>query len=136
MQSSPLSVLADNLHLTGDLDNDGDLQIDGKIEGNVRSKNLTVGISGKIEGSVEANDCQISGQVTGNIIVSRLKLTSSADVKGDIVYDVIHVEEGAKICGNIKIKADPQAQSGKGSKNSDDAKKSSEDSLASLVKKI
>ena len=136
MQSSPLSVLADNLHLTGDLDNDGDLQIDGKIEGNVRSKNLTVGASGKVEGSIEASDCQISGQVIGNIMASKLKLTHSADVKGDIIYDIIHVEEGAKICGNIKVKSDAPSSSAKANKNDGDGKKSSTDSLENLVKKI
>ncbi len=100
----PLSVLAANFRLSGDLDNDGDLQIDGSIEGNVRSNILTIGESGHVIGSIEAEEAAISGSVNGNITARRIVLHPSAKIQGDILYELLQVHEGAQINGQLKHK--------------------------------
>ncbi|MFK7866226.1 MAG: polymer-forming cytoskeletal protein [Alphaproteobacteria bacterium] len=100
----PLSLLAANFKLSGDLDNDGDLQIDGSIEGNVKSQSLTVGESGHVVGSIESEDTTISGTVSGNINTKRLNILASAQIEGDIFYEALQVVEGAKINGKVSYR--------------------------------
>lgn len=93
----PPSLLAANFRLSGDLENKGDLQIDGFIEGNVISDSLTIGETGQVKGNVVAKDLCIMGTVTGTIHAGSLVVNGKAQIDGDIYYESIQIQEGASL---------------------------------------
>jgi len=102
-RSSMPSIVSPGLQITGNMVSDGDMQIEGSVEGDVRSRVLTVGETGAINGKVEADQAFISGTVTGQITARSLTLAKSARVSGDIAHETIAIEAGAMVEGQLKF---------------------------------
>jgi len=101
-KSAMPSIVSDGLHVTGNMISEGDVQIDGTIEGDVKGRNLTVGVSGSVVGKVIADDVTINGSVTGEIHARAVTITRSAKVQGDITHDIVSIEAGAEFEGRCK----------------------------------
>jgi len=91
--------------LNGDITTEGDIRIDGKVNGSVTSKSkAVVGSTGVIEGDIYCQNAYIDGRVNGNIEVSELLILSkTAYVSGDIKIKKLVVEEGAKFNGRCSM---------------------------------
>ncbi|HWB63294.1 MAG TPA: polymer-forming cytoskeletal protein [Chitinophagales bacterium] len=87
--------------INGDVTTEGDVRIDGRVNGNVTSKAKTVvGAAGVIEGDIQCQNAHIEGRVTGNVEASELLfLSKTAHITGDITIKKLVVEEGAKFTG-------------------------------------
>ena len=95
--------------IKGQVSCDGDLYIDGQIEGSVDPKGhrLTIGPEGRLKANVSARAVVVRGKLEGNIQASeRVDLKQSAVVVGDIVTQTISIESGANIKGSIEVGAD------------------------------
>jgi cytoskeletal protein CcmA (bactofilin family) len=82
-----------------------DVKIEGRVEGKVRvSKNLLVGQTGVIEADVEAENINIGGTVTGNIVAQgKVEIFASGKMIGDIKSPRVVVAEGAHFKGNVDM---------------------------------
>jgi|SRR5215472_12939921 len=95
--------------IKGQVSCDGDLYIDGQIEGSVDPKGhrLTIGPDGRLKANVSARAVIVRGKLEGNIQASeRVDLKQSAVVVGDIVTQTISIESGANIKGSIEVGGD------------------------------
>jgi len=93
-------VITDDIHITGDLSGNGDLRIDGAVEGNIRCHGLTIGESGRVEGEITAEAVEIGGRFNGKITTRVLTLTRSARVDGTLsVTESLAIEAGAHFEG-------------------------------------
>jgi cytoskeletal protein CcmA (bactofilin family) len=101
-----LSIIATGMRITGDIDTNGTIKIDGRIEGSViGARQLMLGRSGLIHGNVHAGEVVVGGAVDGSISADeRLELQGSAIVNGDIDTKSIVVLEGARINGTVRMK--------------------------------
>ncbi|MBT4495431.1 polymer-forming cytoskeletal protein, partial [bacterium] len=69
---------------------------------------LQVGNEAKITADVEAGSANISGEISGNIIVtSDLDLATTAKIKGDITTGSLTVAKGAKLNGKVSMSSEP-----------------------------
>lgn len=92
--------------IKGQVSCDGDLYIDGQVEGSVDPKGnrLTIGPDGRLKANVTARAVVVLGRLEGNIQASeRVDLKQSAVVVGDIVTQSITIEPGAHIKGSIEV---------------------------------
>jgi len=92
--------------IKGQVSCDGDLYIDGQVEGSVDPKGnrLTIGPDGRLKANVTARAVVVQGKLEGNIQASeRVDLKQSAVVVGDIVTQRISIENGACIKGRIEV---------------------------------
>jgi len=96
------TIISVNLHIIGKLITDGEVQVDGSIEGDVTSRSLTVGEKASITGEINADDIEVFGSVSGNIRARKIKLAKTAKVVGDIWHEILSVETGAYIEGQLK----------------------------------
>jgi cytoskeletal protein CcmA (bactofilin family) len=96
-----INVIGEGSEIKGDLTSNGDLRIDGKIEGNVNTSGKCVlGARGKITGDIKAKNADISGKVDGHIYIQELLLIkSSGVVNGDIKTQRLVLENGSKFNG-------------------------------------
>ena len=108
------SIVSAGLQVTGNLISDGDVQIEGTIEGDIRSRMLTVGEEGAVKGSINASEVVVSGTVEGKIRAKQVTVAHTARVIGDIIHDHLAVEAGAYVNGSLKrlskAPADKQAK--------------------------
>ena len=91
--------------IIGDINSNGDIRLDGSLNGNLNSKGkLVVGESGKVKGIINCKNSDIFGIVEGKINVSELlSLKSSAQVIGDIITNRLAIEPGCNFSGNCKM---------------------------------
>lgn len=93
------SIVSANLRVTGDLESEGDIQIDGHVEGDVRSNSVTVGEHAVVSGALIAQSVHVAGTVKGQINGKTVELARTAKVTGDIVHESLAIEAGAFIQG-------------------------------------
>ena len=72
---APPTVISADLTVTGSLTSDGDVLIDGTVDGDVASARLSVSRDGSIVGSVRAGHALIHGRVDGQIRAQEVTLT-------------------------------------------------------------
>ncbi len=101
------SIIAADLRVIGNLVTDGDLQIEGTVDGDIHASTLIVGSSAQVNGEIRSNDVTVNGAVTGKIRGRKVRLTEKARVNGDIVHSSIAMEEGAHFEGSIHRAEDP-----------------------------
>lgn len=98
-KNAPPSIISGSLTITGDLDSTGDIQIDGAVEGDIRSHKVTIGEAARVHGAVIADHIRIAGAVEGEITGREVTLTATAKVMGDIYHDRLAIEAGAHMQG-------------------------------------
>ncbi len=95
------SIISADLKIVGDLHSNGDLQIDGAVEGDITSRSLTVGESAVVRGSLVAEEVRVYGAVFGQIKANSVTLAKTAKVEGNIVHRALSMESGALLTGNL-----------------------------------
>ena len=96
------TIISASLRIVGNLISDGDVQVDGIIDGNVKSRTLTIGESATINGEVEAETVRIHGSISGQIKAKKVELGPTAKVVGDIIHSLLIVESGAYLEGSCR----------------------------------
>lgn len=102
----PPSIISADLTITGNLASEGEIQIDGKVIGDIYSCNLLIGETAHITGEIVAETVRVHGKVDGQIKALNVSLAQSAHVVGDILHDNLSIENGAFLEGLCKRLAD------------------------------
>jgi cytoskeletal protein CcmA (bactofilin family) len=99
------SVIDNQLSISGDLDTEGTVRVDGKVEGTLhRADTLIIAAGGVVIGDVEAREVVIGGNICGTLTVSgRVEVQSTASVEGDIRAAAIMLQEGGTVRGHVAI---------------------------------
>ena len=101
------SIISPDLTVTGNLQTDGDLQIEGTVQGDIRANLLTIGENATIRGEIVADDVVVNGHVIGRIRGSKVRLSATGRVEGDIQHTTIAIEAGAQFEGSVQRSEDP-----------------------------
>ncbi len=101
-QSPVPSIISANLKMTGDLKSDGEIQVDGKVVGNIRTKTLLIGKTANVNGKIVADSVLVYGNVNGQIKAPAVTLAKTAHVVGDILHESLSIETGAFLEGVCK----------------------------------
>jgi len=108
-RSSVPSIISADLTVNGTLVSSGDVQIDGRVEGDVRVASLVIGEKATIQGDIYAEDAIIRGRVNGSIRARKVQLCTTAHVEGNILHEALAVEAGAFFEGNCRHSDNPLA---------------------------
>ena len=95
----PRAIIDAGLNIVGDLQTEGEVEVDGKIIGDIGCTHLTIGRDATITGNIKADEVLVRGKVKGTIRATRVILQDSAQVEGDIYHDRIVIEDGARFVG-------------------------------------
>jgi cytoskeletal protein CcmA (bactofilin family) len=98
--------LGSGIHVEGKVSSDGDLQIDGTVEGpiSVQGKKLTVGPTARLTSEIVAREVVVYGKVRGNLrALDRVEIRKDGSVIGNITTGRIMIEDGAHFKGKIEI---------------------------------
>jgi len=106
-RNSTPSILSSDLVITGSLKTQGEVQLDGRIEGDIRAKSLTIGEKAVIKGEIHAETITVRGKVIGKLRARQIQLSATAHVEGDIVHSTLSMENGAFFEGQCHHDNDP-----------------------------
>ena len=107
MKAKAPSILSADLKITGSIVSDGEVQLDGTVEGDVRATDLTIGEEASIKGEVIAENVVIRGRINGSVRARQVQLSSTARVEGDVIHATLAIESGAYFDGLCKRSSDP-----------------------------
>jgi len=105
------SIISADMIMQGAVSSAGDIQIDGRVEGDVRSLGLVIGDKAEIHGEIFAEDVTVRGKVVGRITARKILLAATAHVEGDILHEALAVETGAFFEGNCRHSDNPLGNS-------------------------
>ena len=108
LPSAP-SIISADLVVVGTLKSSGDVQIDGRVEGDVYSASLVIGEKAFIHGDIAAEEVTVRGRVEGAIRARKVQLASTCRVQGNILHEAFAVETGAYFEGNCRHADNPLA---------------------------
>ncbi len=101
------SVIADDLHIKGEVTTKGDVELKGTLEGEITCRTLLIAEDAKVDGKVIAEKVVVRGSVDGQIHGIRVTLAPSAKVKGELVCKALSVDEEAYFDGTSQRVNDP-----------------------------
>ncbi|MBL4693492.1 MAG: polymer-forming cytoskeletal protein [Magnetovibrio sp.] len=95
------SIISIDLTIKGDLESAGEIQVDGQVDGDIRSQVLLVGKKATVNGEIYAETVRVHGNVNGQIKAKFVNLAKSARVVGDIHHENLSIQEGAFLEGRM-----------------------------------
>ncbi len=103
--TSSSNTIGKGTYLHGDIETHGNLRIEGKVEGNIKTKSkIVLGKSSIVIGDIVAQNAEIEGEVSGKVHVSEmLILKSSSKINGNIKTNKLVVESGSEFNGGCKM---------------------------------
>ncbi|MFO0679002.1 MAG: polymer-forming cytoskeletal protein [Polyangiaceae bacterium] len=102
------AVIGAGTRIRGRVTGDGDLVVDGSLEGEVSVRgNFSVGESGSVTSNLDANDVTVLGTLEGDILAKgQVRIGANAKVRGDVRGAAFSLENGARFAGRIECEFD------------------------------
>ncbi|WP_426414612.1 bactofilin family protein [Aestuariirhabdus sp. LZHN29] len=107
------TLIANGTIVTGDVQFEGALQVEGRVIGNVTATEGLVRIAdnGYVEGEIRSPHIIINGKVTGDVhSTEHLELAAQAEVNGNVYYKLIEMVMGAQVNGSLEYSPEPQVK--------------------------
>ena len=98
--------------IVGRLTGDGDLLVEGRIEGELSLRgHLEVAEGAVVTAPVEASDLTVDGTVDGDVVVrGAVSIRSTGALRGAITAPQVAIEEGARYTGRIEMDVELPAE--------------------------
>ena len=105
--SGASSIIGAGTVITGNIDSNADLRIDGQVIGNITTTaKILIGPDGFVEGDINGNQANILGKINGNIRVNDLvHLRGKAIVQGNIYAGKLQIEPTVTFNGECHMGA-------------------------------
>lgn len=103
-KGSSETVLGKNVRIRGRISGEGDLMVQGTLEGDVVLRgDFTLDEGGEAQSSVTANDVTVSGSLEGGIQAEgEVTVTASGTFRGDVRAAQVTIEDGATFAGRLE----------------------------------
>ncbi|MEO0399672.1 MAG: polymer-forming cytoskeletal protein [Pseudomonadota bacterium] len=101
------SIFSADVVVKGNINSVGEVQLDGELEGDIKSAVLIVGEKASVKGEIICENVTVRGRVEGGIRAKQVTLASTAHILGDILHSSLAVESGAHFEGNCRHSDDP-----------------------------
>lgn len=101
-KKSPPSIISADLRIVGDLNSEGEIQVDGAIDGDIRTDVLLIGDTAVVKGEIVADTVRVHGTINGQIKARTVNLSKTSHVVGDILHENLSIEAGAFLEGHCR----------------------------------
>ena len=112
------SIIGKGVIFKGKISNASTIEINGRVEADIKSEKVTVGKQAHLEGSIVSELVVISGNYQGKIKADSVWLTDSSVITGEINYKSLQMDRGAAL--NCKIVHNWDEKRLKNKKSNDD----------------
>ncbi len=97
------AVIGRTTRVRGRVSGDGDLLIEGNVEGDITMRgDLTIAEGGRATSTIEAGAVTLRGELDGDVRASGVvRIEAGARVRGDMQGESVSLEEGAEYVGRL-----------------------------------
>lgn len=105
IDSATRNLIGNGTMIKGEIESAGDIRIDGTVTGTVRSNGkIVIGQSGMVEGEMECQQADISGNIKARLKVEGLtSMKASAAFEGELITAKLAIEVGAQFSGKCEM---------------------------------
>ncbi len=109
-----VSILSSGVKIEGRMYSDGNLRLDGVMNGDILvNGNFTIGETAEIKGEIKAQNITLSGKVEGSVSADqKVILETGSRLKGDLKTKILVIEEGAVFDGKSEMSNENAADKG------------------------
>jgi|SRR5690606_28354435 len=109
---SSSNLIAQETSIIGDIITQGNIRIEGRLEGALESKfKIVIGDSAHVVGDIQALEAEVSGHIDGAIhCQGTLYLKKTAYINGDIYAKKLIIENGALFNGKCHMAGEMEAK--------------------------
>ncbi len=106
--TTAINLIGAGTEITGDVNSNGDIRIDGILTGNLKTAGkVVIGETGKVKGEIDCKNSEVLGEINGKIKVGELlSLKATSKISGDIITKKLAIEPGAVFTGNCTMGED------------------------------
>jgi cytoskeletal protein CcmA (bactofilin family) len=104
-----VTVIGAGLTITGNVKSQGDVQVEGEVQGDVQAQYILIGERARITGALIAEEIVVRGNVQGSIHGNVVIIHSSSHVEADVVHKSLAIEQGAFFDGSSIRSEDPMS---------------------------
>ena len=97
-----VSIISASLKVTGNLESDAEIRLEGQVEGDVRGNVVTIGESADVTGSVYGETVNLAGTINGKVEGRNVVVSKTARSTGDIIHESLQIESGAYVDGHCR----------------------------------
>jgi cytoskeletal protein CcmA (bactofilin family) len=112
IENNTINLIGVGTEIKGDISSNGDIRVDGKLQGNLKTKGkVVIGETGAVKGEIKCKNSDVEGSIEGKIqVVELLSLKATSNITGDIIARKLAIEPGAKFTGNCSMVSDTEIQ--------------------------
>lgn len=99
----PVSIICEDLTINGNIKATSGIEIRGLVVGDIVAVSVEIGISGAVDGNIDAKTVEIHGSFKGSVSAKAVTIHSQAIVDADISADEMSLEHGCRISGNLNV---------------------------------
>ena len=107
--SGSRTIISQDLVITGTILTDGEIEVNGTVEGDICARMVVIGGTATVQGEVVAENVSVSGTAQGRITARRILLRDGSHVQSDLIHQRLGIEEGAEFEGSVLRKKDDAA---------------------------
>lgn len=101
--SRSTTIIAEDMVVRGDIKNGGLVEVRGYVEGSVAADRLLVHQSGRVYGTVRAENADVNGRLQGTVFIKHLiNIGNSGAVAGDVRYGQLALAVGGDLDANVR----------------------------------
>lgn len=100
------NVILKDMIITGSIESNKDICLDGFIDGNINCKGqVMINQGGVVSGDVNCDVLLLNGEIIGNVSVNnKAVLEANSEIKGGLTTSCLEISSGAKILQGLKFK--------------------------------
>ena len=102
-QNNTLSIIGEGIEFSGEINTEGNIHLDGIMNGVIKAQEVVIGPNGEFEGEIIAETLIINGKIKGKFIVKNLNIKKEGFLQGKAKYEIIIVDSGGRVQGELGI---------------------------------
>ena len=89
------TIVSIDLNIVGNVSAQGTVNVNGKIEGDIKSETVVIERDGSVKGCIYANELFVLGNFQGKILADRVVISAGSFVRGELIYERLTIDDGA-----------------------------------------
>ena len=97
------TVIAEDLQIFGNLSGTADIDVSGRVQGDIVGSSVDILAGGQVEGSVDVPSAHIRGRLDGSLNAQSVEIHAGAECNADIEAAELETRKGATIKGKLSV---------------------------------